>query len=35
MTEHLGHEKNTSAENETSDVRNRTLPKTALTKSTG
>ena len=35
MTEHLGHEKNTPAGNETGNVRNGTRPKTVLTEGTG
>jgi putative transposase len=35
LTEHLGHEKNDPAGNETGNVRNGTRPKTVLTESTG
>jgi putative transposase len=35
LTEHLGHEKNAPAGNETGNVRNGTRPKTVLTESTG
>ena len=35
LTEHLGHEKNTPAGNETGNVRNGTRPKTVLTEGTG
>ena len=35
LTEHLGHEKNSPAGNETGNVRNGTRPKTVLTESTG
>src|SRR5580658_4021707 len=35
LTEHLGHEKNTPAGNETGNVRNGTRPKTVLTAGTG
>jgi putative transposase len=35
LTEHLGHEKNTPAGNETGNVRNGSRPKTVLTESTG
>jgi putative transposase len=35
MTEHLGHERNTPAGNETGNVRNGVRPKTVLTESTG
>ena len=35
LTEHLGHEKNTPAGNETGNVRNGARPKTVLTEGTG
>jgi putative transposase len=35
LTEHLGHEKNTPAGNETGNVRNGSRPKTVLTEGSG
>src|ERR1700744_3329675 len=35
MTEHMGHERNAPAGNETGNVRNGTRPKTVLTEATG